>query len=152
MRIVGNIDEMHGVLGQTLRWTPADAAAKVVDGDLAEAPEAFEVADGLLGSRFKYSRFSHALPAAAAGKGDTKADEPLLSSARSDALPKQQAKKEGAAVPSGVATSRRLLAIGGGGGGGRALLVVPQRGRGAAEAEVKGPLPQPPLPRGTRRS
>ena len=105
------------MLGQTLRWTPADAAAKVVDGDLVEAPEAFEVADGLLGSRFKYSRFSHALPAAAAD-ADAKA-EPVLFTARSDALLKQQ--QQGKAAPSGVSASRRLLHVAGGIRG-RALL------------------------------
>ena len=119
MRIVGHIDKMQGVLGQTLHWTPADAAAKVVDGDLVEAPDAFEVADGLLGSRFKYSRFGHALPpAAATAAGDAVAKaEPVLFSARSDALQKDA--KKGAVT--GVATSRRLLDVG---AGGRALLAA----------------------------
>lgn len=60
VKIVGDIKEMHGVLGQTLHWRPEDAASKVKDGDLVEDPKNFELKDGLLGTDFKYKRFKAA--------------------------------------------------------------------------------------------
>ncbi|KAI8466190.1 MAG: hypothetical protein J3K34DRAFT_68120 [Monoraphidium minutum] len=53
------IKAMHGLLGQSLHWTPTTEAAVEGGDDLA-----YIVADGLLGADFKYSLFGKPVPAA----------------------------------------------------------------------------------------